>query len=108
MDVTLAFEHTGAALDDHEHAQEHALLLVLEHDGLSAAILDHALGDGDSALLYKRLNERGIPFMIYSGFPKTEDASQDAVHISKPATHDVLVTAMEGLIQRAEAVDRKR
>ena len=85
---------------------KHALLLV-EHDGLSAAILDHALGDGDSSLLYKRLTERGIPFMIYSGLPRTEGASQEAVHISKPATHAVLVTAMEGLIQCAEAVDGK-
>ena len=101
MDVTLAFEHTGAALTT-TNTLKHALLLV-EHDGLSGAILDHALGDGDSSLLYKRLNERGIPFMIYSGHLKNKDgASQDAVHISKPATHDVLVTAMEGLIQRAE------
>jgi|SRR6187397_124135 DNA-binding response OmpR family regulator len=105
MDVTLAFEHTGAALTT-TNTLKHALLLV-EHDGLSAAILDHALGDGDSSLLYKRLTERGIPFMIYSGLPRTEGASQEAVHISKPATHAVLVTAMEGLIQCAEAVDGK-
>ena len=106
MDVTLAFEHTGAELTT-TNTLKHALLLV-EHDGLSAAILDHALGDGDSSLLCKRLKERGIPFMMYSGYPKSEGAPQDAVHISKPATHDVLVTAMEGLIQRAEAVDGKR
>ena len=105
MDFTLAFEHTGAALTT-TNTLKHALLLV-EHDGLSAAILDHALGDGDSSLLYKRLTERGIPFMIYSGLPRTEGASQEAVHISKPATHAVLVTAMEGLIQCAEAVDGK-
>ena len=101
MDVTLAFEHTGAELTT-TNTLKHALLLV-EHDGLSGAILDHALGDGDSFLLCKRLKERGIPFMIYSGYPKTKDASQDEVYISKPAPHKVLVTAMEGLIRRAEA-----
>ena len=106
MDISLAFEHTGAELTT-TNTLRHALLLV-EHDGLAGAILDHALGDGDSSLLCKRLKERGIPFMIYSGYPKTEDASQDAVYISKPATHDVLVTAMEGLIRRAEAVEGKR
>jgi DNA-binding response OmpR family regulator len=106
MDVTLAFEHTGAELTT-TNTLKHALILV-EHDGLSAAILDHALGDGDSSLLCMRLKERGIPFMIYSGLPKTEGASQDAVHVSKPATHEVLVTAMEGLIQRAEDFDGKR
>ena len=31
----------------------HALILV-EHDGLSAAIMDHALGDGDSTELCAR------------------------------------------------------
>jgi DNA-binding response OmpR family regulator len=61
MDITLAFEHTGAELTT-TNTLKHALLLV-EHDGLSAAILDHALGRDNSTLLYKRLNERGIPFM---------------------------------------------
>ena len=100
MDVTLAFENTGAELTS-THTLKHALLLA-EHDGLSGAIMDHSLGDGDSSLLCKRLTERGIPFMIYSGYPKSKDAPDDLVHISKPATHEVLVTAMEGLIQRAE------
>ena len=44
-----------------------SLPLLVEHDGLSAAILDHALDDGNSSLLYARLKERGIPFVIYSG-----------------------------------------
>jgi len=100
MDLTLALEQTGAALTT-TNTLKHALLLV-EHDGLSAAILDHALGDDNSSLLYKRLKERGIPFMIYSGYPKKEGATQGALHVSKPASHDVLVTAMEELVRRAE------
>jgi len=101
MDLTLALEHTGAALTT-TNTLKHALLLV-EHDGLSAAILDHALGDENSSLLYKRLNERGIPFMIYSGYPKIEGATHGALHIQKPASYDVLVAATEELIRRAEA-----
>ena len=66
MDITQAFEATGAALTT-TNTLKHALILV-EHDGLSGAILDHALGDGDSSQLCARLKERGIPFMIYSGF----------------------------------------
>ena len=104
MDLTLALEHTGASLTT-TNTLKHALLLV-EHDGLSAAILDHALGDEDSSLLYKRLNERGIPFMIYSGYPKIEDATHGALHIQKPATHDVLLTAIGELIRAAEAPPR--
>ena len=46
MDITQAFEATGAALTT-TNPLKHALILV-EHDGLSGAILDHALPDGDS------------------------------------------------------------
>ena len=70
MDITQAFEDSGAELTT-TNTLRHALLLV-EHDGLSAAILDHALGDGKSSLLCVRLRERGIPFIIYSGYEKVE------------------------------------
>ena len=45
MDLTLALEDTGASVTS-TNTLKHALLLV-EHDGLSAAILDHALGDNN-------------------------------------------------------------
>ena len=99
MDITLAFEPTGAQLTT-TNTLKHAMLLA-EHDGLSAAILDHSLGDGDSSLLCKRLTERCIPYMIYSGYAKAKDAPDDLVYVSKPATHEVLVAAMQGLIHRA-------
>jgi len=37
--------------------------LLVEHDGLSAAILDHALTDGECTNLCARLLERNIPFL---------------------------------------------
>jgi DNA-binding response OmpR family regulator len=58
MDITQQFEATGAALTT-TNTLHHALILA-EHNGLSGAILDHALGDGDSSLLCARLTERGI------------------------------------------------
>ncbi len=76
---------------------KHALILV-EHDGLSGAILDHALPDGDSSLLCARLKERGIPFLIYSGFNTVRGACAGAPHIAKPAAEGALVAAMERLI----------
>jgi CheY-like chemotaxis protein len=100
MDITLALEPTGAQLTT-TNTLHHALLLA-EHDGLSAAILDHSLGNGDSTLLCRRLTERGIPYMVYSGYPKSKDAPDDLVHLSKPASHEEIVAAMEGLIGRAE------
>ena len=101
MDITQAFEATGAALTT-TNTLKHALILV-EHDGLSGAILDHALPDGDSSPLCARLKERGIPFMIYSGFTTVRGACADALHIAKPAAEGALVAAMEGLI-RGETV----
>ena len=71
----------------------------MEHDGLCGAILDHALGDGDSSLLCTRLTERGIPFLIYSGHATVGGACKDALHISKPAAEGALVAALEGLIR---------
>ena len=66
LDITQQFEVTGAALTT-TNTLKHALILV-EHDGLAGAILDHALPDGDSSQLCARLKGRGIPFLIYSGF----------------------------------------
>ncbi|HEY8247251.1 MAG TPA: hypothetical protein VIG38_08230 [Hyphomicrobium sp.] len=97
MDITQEFEATGAALTT-TNTLKHALILV-EHDGLSGAILDHALGDGDSSQLYARLKERGIPFLIYSGFNPVGGACAGALHIAKPAAEGALVAAMEGLIR---------
>jgi DNA-binding response OmpR family regulator len=97
MDITQAFEGSGAELTT-TNTLRHALLLV-EHDGLSAAILDHALGDGNSSVLYARLRERGIPFIIYSGYEKVEGACHGAPYISKPAPHQTLRTAVEDLIR---------
>ena len=75
----------------------HALILV-EHDGLSAAIMDHALSDGDSTQLCVRLKARGIPYVSYSGFGPVEGASENSLYISKPAKMDVLMSAVEGLL----------
>ena len=75
----------------------------MEHDGLAGAILDHALGNENSSLLCTRLKERGIPFLMYSGYDTVEGPCKDARHISKPAAEGALVKAMEGLI-RGDAV----
>jgi len=97
LDITQELEAAGAAVTT-TNTLKHALILV-EHDGLCGAILDHALGDGNSSLLCSRLKERGIPFMIYSGHTTVKGACQDALHIAKPAAEGALVAALEGLIR---------
>ena len=97
LDMTMAFEASGAHLTT-TNTVKHAKLLV-EHDGLSAAILDHALPDGDSTSICTRLKERGIPFMIYTGFPAFDGPCKGAPHLAKPASHAQLLDAMEALIR---------
>ena len=97
MDISLAFESAGAHLTT-TNTVKHAKLLV-EHDGLSAAILDHALSDGDSTSLCTRLTERGVPFLLYSGYPTSDGACKDAPRLMKPASHEQLLDAVEALIR---------
>lgn len=101
MDISMAFETQGAHLTT-TNTVKHARLLV-EHDGLSAAILDHALPDGDATSLCTRLTERGIPFLMYSGYKTTDAACKNAPHVSKPASHAQLLDAMETLIRDFKA-----
>ena len=97
MDIAMAFENAGAHLTT-TNSVKHVKLLV-EHDGLSAAILDHVLSDGDSSSLCARLAERDVPYLIYSGFKTIDGPCQDAPHLSKPATHQQLLDAVEALIR---------
>ena len=61
-------------------------------------MLDHALDDGDSSELCARLKERGIPFMIYSGYERIEGECKGAPHVNKPARDGELVAVMETLL----------
>ena len=93
MDISMALEDCGAKVTT-TTTLEHAMLLA-EHDGLAGAILDHSLGDGDSSLLRSRLTERGIPFLVYSGYEVT-----DVPYLTKPAPPDQLVAVIKRLIRR--------
>ena len=96
LDIAEAFKDAGAAIVV-TSTVHHALLLV-EHDDLSAAVLDHALHDGDSSPLCQRLNERKLPFVIYSGLGKLHGACAKGAHIKKPENPQVLVSMVERLI----------
>ena len=98
IDIADAFTKAGARVVTARSLRE---ALVAADDGaLSAAILDHVLQDGDSSELCDRLKERNIPFMLYSKFSKFAGACSDAVHVTKPASPDVLVTTVLGLLRR--------
>jgi len=96
LEIAQAFHDVGARVTTTTTLKQ-AVTLV-EHDGLAAAILDHALGDGDSTTLCERLKERNIPFVIYSGLDKVSGACAEGVLLGKPASADVLIATVEGLL----------
>jgi DNA-binding response OmpR family regulator len=103
MDIRAALEQTGATVTATTTVR-HALILV-EHDGLSGAIMDHALADGDSTELCIRLKARGIPYVSYSGFDPVKGADPEAPWVGKPASMDTLLSTLAGLlVARAERV----
>jgi len=75
-----------------------AALLAVEDRSLSAAIVDHALGDGDSSEVCERLKARDVPFVTYSGFASVVGACAEAAHMDKPASPTALVATVKGLL----------
>ena len=96
MDIAQAFKDVGAETIA-ASTLHHALVLV-EHDGLSAAVLDHALHDGDSSPLCQRLNERELPFVVYTGLGKLQGACAVGVQVAKPENPKALVSIVGRLI----------
>ena len=102
IDIVAALEEAGANATMTTTVR-HALILV-EHDGLSGAIMDHALSDGDSTNLCARLKQRGIPYISYSGYSAVHGADPAAPHILKPAPMDTLLSALEELLPRTPRI----
>jgi DNA-binding response OmpR family regulator len=96
LDITLAFEEQGARVIVARTLKD--ALLGIEVPGLSAAILDHALGDTDSSTVCHRMKELGIPFVLYSGYNDIPGACAEGVHVKKPAAASELVAIVSAMI----------
>ena len=96
LDITLAFEEEGARVI-RAHTRDEALRGV-ENAALSAAILDHALSDGDTTKVCERMKERNIPFVTFSGYDDLVGIYREGPHVKKPASISVLVAAVKGLL----------
>ena len=97
MDVAQAFERAGAATAVTSTLQN-ALILV-EDEKLSAAVLDHILPDGESSPLCKRLEERGLPFVVYSGIGDMHGPCALGKQVTKPENPSVLVSMVAKLLE---------
>jgi DNA-binding response OmpR family regulator len=100
LDIESSLVDLGAQVTT-TNALEQALILV-ERDDLSAAVLDHGMGDHSSTPLYERLSQRGIPFLIYSVHDLSEEDCKGGVLLPKPALPDALVAAVEDLLRNCD------
>jgi CheY-like chemotaxis protein len=71
----------------------------VETENLSAAVIDHALRDGlTTSDVCERLNELNIPFVVYSGFSEIKGECAKGELVTKPATPEMLLTALNGAL----------
>jgi DNA-binding response OmpR family regulator len=96
LDIAEGFRAAGAAVFTAHNLVDG--LRLAGHPDLSAAVLDFGLSDGDGTALCQRLKERGIPFLLHTGYQHVHAACSTAMLVPKPAAPSQLVSAIEGLI----------
>jgi DNA-binding response OmpR family regulator len=101
MDVVQGLEAAGAAVSKARTLGE--ALSKVECPELSAAVLDHALNDGDASQICDRLDKRNIPFVIYSGYDYVEGPCSEGEHVRKPVRPEVLVAAVVDVLRDRES-----
>ena len=96
LELTELFESAGAQVIGVSTCQQ-GLTAIGRHQ-VSAALLDYVLWEGNVEPLCRRLAERRVPFMFYTGYLDLERSYPRSIIIQKPAAADVLLAAMAGLI----------
>jgi DNA-binding response OmpR family regulator len=75
-------------------------LAWLAHDTPDLAIVDYMLRDGPCTRLTHTLRERGVPFVIFSGYardPEAQNEFSDIPWFEKPASVEALLDALAAL-----------
>jgi DNA-binding response OmpR family regulator len=96
LDIKQHLEDAGASVLVARRLQE--ALRLAEQQGLSAGLLDYRLGNDDSSPVCRRLNERKIPFVVYSGYDNVDEACRSGEIMTKPADTRALVEAVARLL----------
>jgi DNA-binding response OmpR family regulator len=98
LDIATTFERAGADV-----ALAHSLAEardLVEHKGLSAAIVDFGLGDGYADELCSQLNQKHVPIVLHSGYAHSGIACAPAAVVPKPANPEKLVDTVGHLLGR--------
>ena len=86
-----AFEAKGARVLSTNNTRSAAALL--DEPGLAAAIVD-----SDRRAICKRLSERDIPFVVYTGRERIHDECAEGPTVRKPQRAEVIVAIVERLL----------
>jgi CheY-like chemotaxis protein len=96
LNIVTAFEQAGAIVVPARTLAK--ARNIVEQGGLSAAVLDFGLGDGDAEQLCHRLSERAVPFVLHSGYSHPGAACSKGISIPKPASPVALIRAVAQLV----------
>ena len=97
MDVVRGLQDAGASVSQARSLRD--ALHKVEAPNLCAAVLDHGLDDGDASQVCKRLEQRNIPFVIYSGYDYVQGPCSEGEHVRKPVPPHVLVEAVVNMLK---------
>lgn len=101
LEMVQGFEDAGARVIMASTLSD--ALRAVEDPHLSAAVLDHALSDGNTSAVCERMKERNIPFVTYSGYDDLVGVCREGVHVNKPASMSVLIATVQGLLAKPAA-----
>jgi len=98
LDVADTIKRAGASVLL-AHSLKDGLRLAEQAD-LSAAVLDFGRSDGEAGELCQRLNGRGVPYVLYSGYGHVDEACRGGLVLPKPATPGALIDALSKALTR--------
>jgi CheY-like chemotaxis protein len=100
MGIELAFADTGAKLCFATTLEDG--IDLAQQQSLTVGIVDYRLASEKSTELYAYLREKGVPFLIYTGYAVPERDRHGGALIAKPATDEELREALRELLAASE------
>ena len=97
LDLVKAFQQAGAIVLAARSLEDAAPLV--EHDELSAAVVDFGLGAHNADALCVRLEQRNIPFVLHSGYSHHGPACRSGFVVPKPASTSTLIETVVRLLR---------
>ena len=102
MDLEATLAEAGAVVVDLCRTLDQALARA-GADDFAIAVLDFSLGAETASPVARRLVNRGVPFVLYTGKPRNEPSLaewSDRLIVEKPASARTLVSAVKAALSQ--------